>query len=287
MNFGDFPAEYCKKENAQIVILPVPYDRTSTWIKGADRGPEAIIKASANLEFYDIETDYQVYKKGVYTSAPVEEDSTPEKMVEAVEEEIHKLLGENKFVVTVGGNHSVSIGAFNAFSRNVENLTIIQFDAHSDLRQSYEGSPLNHACVMARAKEVSPVIQIGIRSMCAEEKFYIEENRIFYAHDMPPFQTLTKQLSKILTDNVYITIDLDVFDPSLMPTTGTPEPGGLQYLQIMEILRFINERSNITGFDVVELCPSEHNKTPDFVAAKLIYQLLSMKFKKQQKDNLK
>lgn len=179
LNYGGLEEEFTDYENAKIVVLPVPYDGTSTWLKGADKGPEAILEASANMELYDIETDSEVYTKGIATLDPVTENASPEAMSDAVEMKVAALLNDKKFPVILGGEHSVSIGAFRAFAKHYENYSVLQLDAHSDMRDSYEGSDHNHACVMARAKEMATVAQVGIRSSCIEEKHNIEPDRIF------------------------------------------------------------------------------------------------------------
>jgi agmatinase len=277
MNFGGNEVVYSYNESG-IIIVPVPYDETSTWMKGADKGPDAILEASVNLEFFDVETFSEAHLKGIHTIAPVLEKETPQKLVNAVSKKLGSLLSENKFPVTIGGNHTVSIGAFKAFSDHFQDLSILQLDAHADLRQVYEGSEFNHACAMARAREYAPVVQVGIRSMSAEEVPYLEKERMFFSHDLYYNKDLyTKALDK-LSENVYITIDLDVFDPSLISSTGTPEPGGPDYIELMHFMRDVIKSRNVVGFDVVELCPSSSNKVSDFVAAKIIYQLLSYKF---------
>lgn len=279
LNYGEFEEEFTMYENAAIAILPVPYDGTSTWLKGADKGPKAILEASVNMEFYDIETDSEVFTHGIATLAPVTEDSSPEAMAAEVERRVNALLEDKKFPVILGGEHSVSIGAFRAFAEHYEEFSILQLDAHSDMRPEYEGSTHNHACVMARGKEVATVAQVGIRSSAVEEKENIDPDRIFYAHDIKESDSSWMyQVSQKLSDNVYVTIDLDVFDPAYMPSTGTPEPDGLAYRDIINLLKLINERHNIIGLDVVELCPNDMNKAPDFLASKLIYQILSMRF---------
>jgi len=283
MNFGGIPSDLTSLNKASIVILPVPYDATSVWIKGADKGPQAIIEASENLELYDIETDSQVYKKGIHTANPIKEFSSPEKLVNEVYEKVKSLLLKNKYIVTIGGNHTVSIGAMKAFAEKFHDLTILQMDAHADLRQEYNGSRYNHASVMARAIELCPVVQVGIRSMCSEEKYYMHEERVVFAHEIPNIENWEKRVMKYLTKNIYLTLDLDVFDTSLIPSTGTPEPGGLQYYQVLNFLKKVIMHCNLTGFDIVELCPIENNKAPDFLAAKLIYQILSYKFSKPEK----
>jgi agmatinase len=280
-NFGGIPKKYDDPEKAKIVILPVPYDGTSTWIKGADKGPAAILVASANMELYDIETDSEVYKKGIYTAKPIKENKSPEKMTVEVYETALRYVLDKKFLVTLGGEHSVSVGAIQAYSELYENLTVLQLDAHSDMRPEYEGSRFNHACAMSRAVECCPVVHVGIRSMDVEEKKYIHPDRIFYAEKRLTDPKWMEKVLDILSKNVYITIDLDVFDPSIMPSTGTPEPGGLFWYEVLNLMQKVNKKCNIVGFDVVELCPNEIDKAPDFLASKLIYKILSYKFNKK------
>ncbi len=286
-NFGCLPEEYSNPNDAKIVIIPVAYDGTSTWRKGADKGPNAIIEASANMELYDIETDSEVYKKGIFTEEEIGGDISTAEMTEIVAETVRYYLERNKFTVVTGGEHSVSIGSIKAHAGQYKNLTILQLDAHSDLRAEYNGSKYNHACVMARAKELCPVVQVGIRSMDYSEKDSMDLSRVFFAKDIynrdlpkgkPNNTDWIKKVISGLSDNVYITIDLDVFDPSIMPSTGTPEPGGLLWYDVLALLKAVSEKKNIVGFDVVELCPDSRNKAPDFLAAKLIYKLLSYKF---------
>lgn len=277
MNFGGNEVVYNYGESG-IIIVPVPYDETSTWMKGADKGPEAILEASVNLEFYDVETSTEAHLKGIHTIDPVLEKETPWKLVQAVHDCISSLLSEKKFPVIIGGNHTVSIGTIKAFSEHFENLSVLQLDAHADLRQIYEGSEFNHACAMARAREYAPIVQVGIRSMSAEELPYVENDRIFFSHELYYDKNLYMKAIDKLSENVYITIDLDVFDPSIMPSTGTPEPGGPAYFELIHFMRDVIKSRNVVGFDIVELCPSATNKSPDFIAAKIIYQLLSYRF---------
>lgn len=259
--------------DAKIVIVPVPFDETSTWQKGADKGPQAILDASPHLELYDIETQTEVFRRGIYTAPPIQETS-PETMVRQVQQQVSNHLKQNRFVVTLGGEHSVSIGAAAAHAKKHPTMSVLQLDAHSDLRDTYLGSKYNHACVMARIREQCPIVQVGIRSMDIEETLDLEENRVFYAHRIHDNHSWIDQVITQLTDSVYITIDLDVFDPGIMPSTGTPEPGGLGWYPVMNLLRRVAETRHVVGFDVVELCPGA-NKAPDFLAAKLIYTLLS------------
>jgi agmatinase len=278
-NFGYLPEEYSNLSNARIVIVPVPYDQTSTWIKGADRGPAAIIEASGNMELYDIETDSEVYRKGIFTDRAVEGAYFPEAMVKVVTERVGSYIEKGKFVVVVGGEHSVGIGSVRAHAESSKDVTVLQLDAHSDLRDEYNGSKYNHACVMARVKEVCPILQVGVRSMDSSEKEFIDRSRVFFAEDIHNRTDWINEAVGKLSEKIYITIDLDVFDPSIMSSTGTPEPGGLLWYDVMRLLKAVSEKKDIVGFDVVELCPDERNKAPDFLAAKLIYKVLSYKFR--------
>ena len=278
INFGYLSAEYSSPEDAGIVIIPVAYDGTSTWMKGADEGPEAIIEASANMELYDIETDSEVYKKGIFTEGTIGGEITTREMIKAVHGAVRYYLEEDKFTVVVGGEHSVSIGSIKAHAEQYEKLTVLQLDAHADLREEYNGSKYNHACVMARAREFCPIVQVGVRSMSCSEKESADKSRMFLAQDIHDNTDWIKKVISQLSDNVYITIDLDAFDPSIVPSTGTPEPGGLLWYDVLAFLKAVSDKKNIVGFDVVELCPDSSNKAPDFLAAKLIYKLLSYKF---------
>ena len=276
--YAGIPEEFSKLENAEIVLIPVPYDGTSTWGKGADKGPDAFLFASENMELYDIETDSEVYRKGVYLAEPVTESNSPESMVQAVYETTRSYIRQNKFVTLFGGEHSISIGTIRAFNECFENLTVIQIDAHADLRPSYEGTTCNHACAVYEASKTTNLIQVGIRSMDIAEKEHMNFDQTYFAHEIYGRKDWMQKAIDQSTDNVFITIDLDAFDSDLMPSTGTPEPGGLSWYTVMEFLKMISEQKNIVGFDIVELCPNEHNNAPDFLAAKLYYKLLSYKF---------
>lgn len=280
IHFGDIPEEHSEEKSSRIVVLPIPYDGTSTWIKGADKGPEALLDASANMELYDIETDTEIYLQGIYTAPPVTADSSPEAMVEEAEKRATQYLNDEKFLVTIGGEHSISIGPIMAHAKKYPKLSVLQIDAHTDLRDSYEGSKYNHACVMARAQDLCPIVQVGIRSMDIEEKVRLNPNRVFWAHDVAESEQWMHEAIDLLTEDVYLTIDLDGFDPSILPSTGTPEPGGLQWYPTLRFLRKLIEKKNLVGFDIVELCPNPHAKASDFLAAKLLYKILSYKFMK-------
>jgi len=277
-NFGDLPEEYSSLNNSAIVIIPILYNQTSTWLKGADKGPQAIIEASANMELYDIETDSQVYKKGIFTDKAIKQQTSPEDMIDAVRKKVAGYIKKGKFTVVVGGEHSVSIGSVKAYVENNKDVTVLQLDAHCDLRDEYNGSKYNHGCVMARVRELAPIVQVGIRSMDSSEKQFMNRNNVFFAKDIYNNRDWISKVVAKLSDKVYITIDMDVFDPSVMPSTGTPEPGGLLWYDVLAMLKTVCDKKSVVGFDVVELCPNDSNKAPDFLAAKLIYKLLSYKF---------
>ncbi len=281
--FAGIPEEFAKIEKANIVLSTVPYDGTSTWQKGADKGPEAFLHASENMELYDIETDSEVYRNGIFMPAPVTENSSPEAMVEAVYSLTKEYILKDKFVTTFGGEHSISIGAIRAHNEVFKNLTVLQIDAHADLRKEYEGSSYNHACALYEANENTNLIQVGIRSMDLAEKRVMNLVNVFFAHDMAQDEFWMDAAIELMTDNVYITIDLDGFDPSICPATGTPEPGGLMWYESLEFFKKVFEQKNVVGFDIVELCPNPDEKSSDFLAAKLYYKLLSYKFELNKK----
>lgn len=278
IHFGGFPEGNPPLEASPIVVLPIPYDGTSTWLKGADKGPEALLEASANMELYDIETDSEVWLKGIHTAEPVLENESPEAMVAAVRSRVDAYLTQGKLVVGVGGEHSVTIGTVQAYADHYKDLCVLQIDAHADLRDAYEGSPNNHACVMARVKDILPFVQVGIRSMDVEELKNMDKSRVIFGNEIDPEDQWMERAIGMLRPNVFITIDLDGLDPSIMPSTGTPEPGGLLWYPLLRFLRKVSQQCNIVGFDLVELMPNPLNRAPDFLATKLLYKILSYKY---------
>lgn len=282
--FGAIPERFCRYETAAIAILPVPYDNTSTWMKGANLGPDALIGASANMELYDIETDFEVYRCGIATMDAVACPDDPGAMVTAVYEAARRLVEDGKFVVGIGGEHSISVGIVRALSESFDDLSVLQLDAHADTRDSFEGSSYNHACVMSRiAESCACCIQAGLRSIDTSERKGLDRGRTFFAHEIIRDPSMICRIGESLTKNVYITIDLDVFDPSVMPSTGTPEPGGLDWYAVLDIIESVVGARNVVGFDVVELLPNPTNKAPDFMAAKLVYRILSMIFSRRSR----
>lgn len=283
--YAGIDVTYAGVEKSKIVLLPVPYDGTSTWGKGADKGPEAFLDASENMELYDIETDTEVYKQGIFLENPITENSSPEAVVKKVYEVTKHYIKRNKFVTLFGGEHSISIGAIRAFNECYDQLTVLQIDAHADLRKSYEGSQYNHACALYEANQTTNLVQVGIRSMDISEKSVMNPENVFFAHDMANDDYWMDNVLELLTDTVYITFDLDGLDPSIMPSTGTPEPGGLFWYETLELLKKVCAEKNVVGFDLVELCPNPQDKSSDFLAAKLYYKILSYQFQEQDVDS--
>jgi agmatinase len=279
--YAGIPEKYAKLEHAKIVLIPVPYDRTSTWQKGADKGPQAFLDASENMELYDIETVSEVYKQGVFLAESVTENSSPEKMVDSIHEVTKQYIKKNKFVTVFGGEHSISIGTIRAFNEMFPNLTVLHIDAHADLRKSYEGSNCNHACAVYEASQATNLIQVGIRSMATTEKSVMDLEKTYFAHEMAENDYWMDSAIDQMTNNVFITFDLDAFDPSILPSTGTPEPGGLFWYETLGFLKQVFKEKNVVGFDIVELCPNDIDKSSDFLAAKLYYKMLSYKFQNE------
>jgi agmatinase len=276
-NFGGLDKEFSGYEESKIVVLPIPFEKTSSWVKGSNEAPKAIIEASMNMELYDLETDSEAYKKGIFTADEILSDSS-EEMINRVYDKVTELIKDEKFIVTLGGEHMISFPVIKAHDNAYNDISILQLDAHSDMRDSYLENKYSHACVMARVKEINnSIVAVGIRSLDSSELDEINESKTFFAKDIYNTENWIGEAINELNKNVYITIDLDVFDPSIMPSTGTPEPGGLTWYPVLKFLKEVFENRNVIGFDVVELCPNE-TKFPDFLAAKLIYKLIGYKF---------
>ena len=268
-------------ESAKVVLVPVPYDRTASYGKGASSGPRAILEASTHMELYDDELGVEPYTIGVHTAPPVSgNDDPPEVMAAKVEAEVARYLGMGKMPVVLGGEHSVSIGAMRAYEKAFPGMSIVQLDAHGDLRRSFEGSEYNHACVMSHFAGRIPTLQVGIRSMCREEGDFARENglRIISAQDFIRRPAAALDEVDRLSGEIYLTIDVDFFDPAIMPTTGTPEPGGPGWYEAIDLIRGICSRKRLIGFDVNELSPSGTNVAPDFLTAKLVYKTIAYRF---------
>jgi len=276
--FCELPDELADPVNAVAAILPVPYDLTSTWNKGADRGPSAILAASHHVEWYDIATGRETCRLGIATLEPIATSDGPERLADLVDSKVSELLADGVLPVVLGGDHSVSIGAVRAAARSFPDLTVLQIDAHADTRESYAGSSFNHACVMARVRQWCPVVQVGIRAVDVDEVPKLDPERVIWGHQINGPEADDGWVDRALaglSDTVYVTIDLDGFDPSLVPATGTPEPGGLDWYQVIGLLGRVAATRRVIGFDVVELLPTPGQWASEFLAAKLVYRFLS------------
>ncbi len=288
-NFLSIPEEFSKLEKSKIIILPAPYENTTSYIKGTILGPEKLLEASHQVELYDEEFDLELYREvGIATLEPLDfTDFKDEKAVELIYKYVLELLKMNKFVVTIGGEHTVAIGAVKAYSEIYPDLTILHFDAHSDLRDEYEGNKYSHASALARVFEFNKrIVQVGIRAQDIEEAKFIRKNGIktFYAWEIKSGKynsngrTWQDAIVSELGENVYITFDLDYFDPSVMPAVGTPVPNGLYWDETIELIKKVSAQKNVVGFDIVELCPLPGLEYPNFTAAFFTNKLLNIIF---------
>jgi agmatinase len=275
--FARLEPPYTNLEQAKIVILPIPYDGTSEWRSGSRHGPQAIIDASQYLELYDLEQDREIYKIGISTLRQVEPLlSSPQDMVDRVYQVVKDLVQKEKFVVLLGGEHTLSVGAIRAFKETFDGLSVLQFDAHADLRDQYLGTKYSQACVMRRICELCPISQVGVHSLSWEEKQFITENKLspLYMSDLASNTALVDRILNSLNEDVYITIDVDVLDPSIMPAVGTPEPNGMSWEQILRILESVASQKRVVGFDLVEFCPGEGPTACAYLLAKLAYKFI-------------
>lgn len=283
-NFGGLPEENSRYDTSRAVIFPVPLERTTTYEHGTRNGPAAILAASRNMELYDEELSLEPYKKiGIATLPPMDTmDGTLEEVLAQISAAASDLLDAGKFPVVLGGEHSLTPPLVSAAAKKFENLSVLQIDAHADLRDTYQGNPASHACAMRRVVEICPAVQVGIRSLCVEEAQAIPQLRtkIYWANDIvrAPQNTWIAKVLADLSPRVYLTIDLDGFDPSLVPATGTPEPGGLDWHQVTSLIRAVAGQKKIVGMDVVELLPQPGQHASDFLAAKLVYKCLGYIF---------
>lgn len=274
-----------KFKDAGIIILPVPYEGTVTYGAGTRNGPSAIIAASEHVELYDDELDCEPYLWGIHTLPQMEiENSAPLEMFQSIQEMGSHLAASGKLIVMLGGEHSITSGMVAAFAQVYDSISVLQLDAHADLRNKYNGDQYSHACAMRRVLEYCPAFQIGVRSLSRPERRFIdrEELPVFFMRDIRSRKDWMRRAIEQLAENVYLTIDLDVFDPSIMPSTGTPEPGGMLWDEVLAFLRKVSEERRIIAFDVVELSPQPGNSAPDFLAAKLIYKLIGYIFNSRQ-----
>lgn len=285
MNFGGIEEKYEALESASFVVVPVPYDLTTTYQGGTRKGPAAILEASCNMELYDEEIKAEIYRVGIHTMEPLEAvASGPEGMLERIEEAVSGVFELGKIPVMLGGEHSITLGAVRAARKRYPKLSVLHLDAHADMRMSYQGTPYSHACIGRRMIELCPVVQAGIRSMSVEEADFLRKRRlpVYSATTIRRDRAWVGKLIQRLSKDVYITVDLDAFDPAVMPATGTPEPGGMLWHDVLDLLREVFRKKNVIGFDLVELAPIPGMVAPDFLAARLAYRMMGYVSKKSR-----
>ena len=288
MNFGGIAEEeFSSFERARIVVWPVSYEGTVSYGTGTGRGAEAIIDASRNMELYDEETDAEVYKLGIHTVEESPSVEPPARMMESLYERASELVSTGKFVAMIGGEHSVSAPVIRAHAERYGNLSILQIDAHADLRDTYDGTPHSHASIMARVTRDMrlPAVQCGIRSISAEEARALDQlpTRIFWAKDIVGRSDWWDAAVDGLTENVYLTVDIDGLDPSLVAQTGTPEPGGLGWYETIGLIRTLARKRRVVGMDLTEYSYVEGQDASAFLCAKLIYKTLAFIFEGETK----
>ncbi len=281
-NFLGIPEKkHYSYDTSKIVIQPVPYEHTSSYLAGSDKGPEAIISASQFVELYDEELDMETYRKcGIATLPAIKfsKKTVDAKAVALIEKHTAALLNDGKFVVSLGAEHTVTLGFVRAHSKKYKNLSVLQIDAHSDLRESYHDNIYSHASVMKRVHDDGHnLVQVGIRAQCIDEAQLIKKSKnitTFYAHNVRRDPKWMDKAIAALTDNVYLTIDADGFDPSIMPAVGTAEPRGLYWEETLEFLKKVIAKKNVVGFDVVECAPAKGSILSEYTLAKLVYRLI-------------
>jgi agmatinase len=284
-NFLGIPKEYTQCQSSKFLILPIPYEQTTSFVKGTKDSPKAIIDASKQVEFYDEEAGFEPYKEGIFTFPELEPQvSGPQEMVQRIYRVAKKICGEfspnistkEKILISLGGEHTITLGLVKAFKEKYKNLSVLQLDAHADLRESYQDSKYSHACVMRRIHSFCSYVGVGIRSISLEESRFAQRNKIkiFMAEGMKDSQSWMEQAIGLLSSEVYLSLDLDFLDPSIMPAVGTPEPGGFLWYETLDFLKRLSQKKKIVGVDIVELCTLPGNIASDFLAAKLIYKLM-------------
>lgn len=282
LNFGGLPKEVLQSQTPTFSVLPVPYDLTASYISGMRNGPRAIIEASTHMELYDDELDREPYEAGIETLPSLEPTALgPEEMIKRVRAATDEILDAGRIPVLLGGEHSVTLGMVQALLKRHPKMSVLQLDAHADMRDEYQDTPYNHACVARRISEICPIVQVGIRSLSVEEAQFLKREAKSKKSRIKTYSAVEvikginwDRVVRDLTDEICITVDLDVFDPAIMPATGTPEPGGLSWYDALGVLKRAISKRRVVGFDVVELCPLPGNIAPDFLAAKLVYKMM-------------
>ena len=266
---------------ARVVIFPIPLDRTTSYVAGTRNGPHEILLASSHMELWDEETGTDVHSVGIFTLPEMEFPyGSMAEVLAQIRRVAAELVARGKFPFVLGGEHSITPAIVEAVAARHGDVSVLQIDAHADLRDSFMGTPHNHACAMRRTLEHARATQVGIRSLSPEEASAAPSlpTRIFYDFNMRQQADWIDRVVASLSDTVYITIDCDGLDPAIMPAVGTPEPGGLSWYEMLTLLRRVIERRTVVGCDLVELCPMAGNVAPNFLCAKLVYKILSYRF---------
>lgn len=280
VNFGGLDETLSGLEDARVLIWPVPFEKTVSYGVGTKNGPEAIVEASRNMELFDEEIGGETAEIGIHTLPAIDADREPDEMMKVLYDETKRMLESDKFLCMLGGEHSISGPVIKAHFEKYPKLSVLQIDAHADLRDEYDGTPHSHASIMRRVVEFCPAVQVGIRSLSVDEARAIPTlpTRIFFAKDIVGHTEWIAEAVDSLTEDVYLTIDVDGFDPSLIPTTGTPEPGGLLWYDVLSLIKMTAAKRRIVGMDVTELSTTPGNNSPSFLTAKLIYKTLGYIF---------
>ena len=279
--FGGTTPTTADFSNARVVILPLPLDRTTSYVAGTRNGPHEILVASSHLELWDEETETDVHSIGIFTLPEMEFPfGSMDEVIEEIRRVASEIVSRDKFLVALGGEHAITGPLVAAVAEQYPGLSVLQIDAHADLRDTFMGTPHNHACAMRRVVEHAPVTQVGIRSLSPEEAAAVPSlpTTIFYDFNMREDAAWMDRVVDSLGEHVYITIDVDGFDPAIMPATGTPEPGGLTWYEALGLLRRVIAKRHVVGCDIVELSPMAGNVAPNFLCAKLLYKILSYRF---------
>lgn len=279
--FGGIPREFTDYNSARVVVLPIPYEATTTYLKGTQHGPRELLLASRALEFYDEELDWEPYKVGIHTVSSLPVEGRPFEVVEdLIVSAATSVLAQGKFPVAIGGEHTITVGMVKGVRSLYPDLTVVQLDAHADLRSQYNGDPYSHACVMRRVREMCPAVQLGLRALDAEEVQLARKEGwpIVLDIEMKRDPSRAHKLLRELRGAVYLTLDLDALDPAVMPAVGTPEPGGFGWYELLDLLKRIFEGCHIVAADIVELCPRPGLEASTFTAAKLLYKIIGYRF---------
>ncbi|MBI4971107.1 MAG: agmatinase [Candidatus Omnitrophica bacterium] len=289
MNFLGLPPELSNYKNARVVVQPLPYEGTVSYTSGTSDGPFAIIHASRFIEDFDDEQKRSFSQLGVHTLPflnPPKKQSPPEPYIRRVFEQTRKLVRDGKFVISLGGEHSISAGIIWAFAEKYPKLSVLHIDAHGDLRDEYEGNAFSHACGLRRVADRVKTVHVGMREVSRDQWEFVKKKKIkmlfaYEMHRMPRKQWIREVVGALGRD-VYITCDTDGFDPTVIPSTGTPEPGGLSYVDVLDLFREIGRRKNIVGFDIMELAPRPEFHFPDYTCARLAYKMITFKFRQKK-----